>query len=242
MKLPGAPDEARPHPVGRGGSGFDAEEPEPRHRLGLPLQRERPSLVDGHGASDEGVGGGAHQDLARSCRGLEPGRDVHRIAHHQRPAALPPDHDLTGVHPDPRLERHTPGGLELGVQLDQGVAHLRGRAHGTERVVLVELGHPEDRHHGVADVFLDGTAVAFEHRSHALEEGGHHAAHRLRVEALAQRRRADDVAEDDRKGLAGLAGRGREGLRQRLGARHAEPSAGRVHLTTDCAGRHRPRV
>ena len=62
---------------------------------------------------------------------------------------------------------------ELLVQVGERVAHLDGRANGAERVVLVDGRDPEDGHHRVADVLLDGAAVALDHGAHRVEVAGH---------------------------------------------------------------------
>src|SRR5439155_1427491 len=72
-------------------------------------------------------------------------------------------------------------------------------------VVFVHDRHAEDRHHRVADELLHRSAVPLDHVRHRLEVAGHHAAQRLRVEALAERSRAGDVAEEHGHGLPLLA-------------------------------------
>src|SRR4029079_3393701 len=51
------------------------------------------------------------------------------------------------------------------------------------------------------DELLDGAAVLLQHHARLVEVAQHHAPGRLRVAGLAERRRADDVAEEDRDGL-----------------------------------------
>ena len=50
--------------------------------------------------------------------------------------------------------------LEFLVEDDEASAHLVGRAHRPERVVLVGDRDTEDRHHRIADELLDRSAVA----------------------------------------------------------------------------------
>jgi hypothetical protein len=87
------------------------------------------------------------------------------------------------------------------------IAHLSGRAHSSERVVLVHARQPEDGHDRIADVLLDRAAVAFERGPHLVEVARHNLADRFRVELLAHGRRALEVREDDRHGLADFLGR-----------------------------------
>jgi adenylate cyclase len=72
----------------------------------------------------------------------------------------------------------------------------------------------------LADVFLDPAAVALEDLLHPLEVAREQRPQRLRVDGLAKRRRAGDVAEDDGDRLPHLA----LGL-ERGGALRAEPRA-----------------
>ena len=95
---------------------------------------------------------------------------------------------------------------QLGVQVGEGLAHLGRRAHGAQRVVLVDGGDPEDGHDRVADVLLDGAAVPLDHRGHSLEVASHQRADRLGVERLAERRRVDDVREQHGHRLPGQTG------------------------------------
>ena len=46
-----------------------------------------------------------------------------------------------------------------------GIAHLDRRPHRAQRVVLVDVRQPEDRHRRVADELLDRAAVALEDRA-----------------------------------------------------------------------------
>lgn len=60
----------------------------------------------------------------------------------------------------------------------------------------------EDGHHGVPDELLDRAAVSLQHPAHSLVPARHHAAERFRIELLAERRRLDQVAEEDGDNLA----------------------------------------
>src|SRR4051812_42679874 len=71
--------------------------------------------------------------------------------------------------------------------------------------------HAEDRHDSVADEFLHRPALTFEARSCSVEVARHHTAERLRVELLAEGRRAGHIGEQDSYRLTHLAAcRGRE--------------------------------
>ena len=59
---------------------------------------------------------------------------------------------------------------EVCVQGGEDDAHLDRRPHRSQGIVLVDLGHAEDRHHRVADELLDRAAVAFDRGSHRREE------------------------------------------------------------------------
>ena len=91
---------------------------------------------------------------------------------------------------------------EVGVQLSKRVLDLGRRADGAERVVLANGGHPEHGHDRVADELLHRAAVALERGLDGLEVPPHDVAKELRVEALAEGRRAGDVGEQDRDDLA----------------------------------------
>jgi hypothetical protein len=131
----------------------------------------------------------ADQHLVRRGRLLQPRRDVHRVA--GREPLLGAGHDLAGVDTDPPLDP----------QLRERVAHLDRRAAGAQRVVLVSGRHAEDGHHGVADELLDRAAMPLDDRFHPLEVAREQCPQRLGVGRLAERRRADHVAEEDRDDL-----------------------------------------
>ena len=94
-------------------------------------------------------------------------------------------------------------GLALGLdpreEFEGGVDCPRG-------IVLVELGHPEDGHQRVADVFLDEAPVGFDELLEYAEDPRHEGVHLLRVVALGEAREALHVGEEDGGGtpLAGL--------------------------------------
>ena len=110
------------------------------------------------------------------------------------------------------------------------------RAHRAQRIVLVGDRDAEDRHHGVADVVLDRAAVALDDIAHADEPALHRPAQRLGIHALSERRRSDDVGEDDGDDLAALAGDTRRRHRRPTG--RAEPGSLRRPLATPRARLH----
>ena len=118
-----------------------------------------------------------------------------------------------------RTRSWTPRGV---ADLAAGLAHVERRPRGAQRVVLVRDRDAEHRHHAVAAVVLDRAAVPLDGLAHAVEPALHRPAQRLRVDPLAERRRAHDVGEDDRDDLAPLL-HGRR--RQPRAARGTEPRA-----------------
>ncbi len=171
--------------------------------LGLALGGERLDRIRDHGVADEAVGRLAKQRRAWLRALLQAGGYIDGVAGCKRVAFA--GDDLARVDADPALDPDAPVSLELLVQLDEGRAHVGGRTHGAQRVVLVHDRDAEHRHHRVADELLDRAAVALDGLAHRLEVPGHNAASRLGVEALAHRRRAGHVAEQHRHRLAYLA-------------------------------------
>jgi hypothetical protein len=92
--------------------------------------------------------------------------------------------------------------VAMSADLRQRCAHHRCGAHGAQRVVLVHSWHTEDGHDGVADELLDRAAVRLDDALHALEVAGEQGLQRFGIERLPQRRRPDDVAEEDGDDLA----------------------------------------
>ena len=68
-----------------------------------------------------------------------------------------------------RTSSLTPDRAEFLVQCGQPFAHLDASADGPQRVVLMEQGDTEHRHHGVPDVLLDGSAVTLDRPAHRFE-------------------------------------------------------------------------
>jgi hypothetical protein len=100
-------------------------------------------------------------------------------------------------------------GLEVRVQLLEPLVHLQGGPTCPLRVVLTDLGDAEGSHDRVADVLLDRSAPRRHDAGHRREVGREQRAKTLRVEALAELGRADDVGEQDRDELALLRVRDR---------------------------------
>ena len=145
----------------------------------------------------------AEEDLVRRCRLLEALRDVDRATGHDQMALqVVAGHDLTGVDPDAPLQTHAPVSIEVLVELRERLAHLGGSPHCTQGVVLVQDGHAEDRHDGVADELLDDATVPRHRGLHRPEVVGHEQAQRFRFELETESRRLDQVREEDGDGLS----------------------------------------
>ena len=78
------------------------------------------------------------------------------------------------------------------------------REHGPLRVVLVRGRRAEQRQEAVARVFEDLTAEGLDRRCHARDSAADQLPEVLRVQPLAQRRRAHDVTEERRNDATGL--------------------------------------
>ncbi len=142
----------------------------------------------------------AESDRAGRGRLLEPRRHIHGLAGGER--------RIDVVHHE--LARFDPGaGLEP--ELVHRVEHVEGRANGPLRVILVRLRYAEGRHDGVSRELLDRSAVEADALRGALEVPRHLPAHDLGVAAREQRRRVDEIDEQDRRKLAlhdGIVGSG----------------------------------
>jgi hypothetical protein len=109
---------------------------------------------------------------------------------------VPGDH-LARVDADPVGQPDTPGCFEVPVEDGERVAHLDGRANGTQGVVLVEGRHAEHGHDRVTDVFLHGPTVPLHDGAHLAEVAGEQVPERLRIESEAESRRVDKIREQD---------------------------------------------
>ena len=211
-------------------------EPVRRNALLLALQLERLDRLDLHRVAHQAIGRVADVDLVRRRRLLEPRRDVDGVAGGEllvRGGVVVGD-DLAGVDAGAHRQLDAVVRRELLVDGAQRRLHAGGRAHGAQRVVLVLHRQAEHGHDRVADVLLDLAAVARDLRRHRREVAVLDLVQRLGVEALAERGRVLQVAEDDRDRAPDLARRQRR-RRRRLGmqgraAVAAEAELGRVLL------------
>ena len=105
---------------------------------------------------------------------------------------------------------------------------------GPQRVVLVHVGQPEHRHHGVADELLGPAAQRLQLAGRGVEEAAEHVAGALRVQPLGQAGRVHQVGEQDRDHLPLLRPEQRPDRRPAV---RTEASAVGQRATTDRAGR-----
>ena len=119
----------------------------------------------------------------------------------------------------------------------EGLSHLDRGANRSKGIVLVDRRDPEHRHHRVPDELLHGAPVTLQRRPHLGEVAGHDPAERLGVEALAHGRRARDVAEDHRHGLALLVASGRRARATPRTPGRTQASSG-ILTATVRAGQH----
>ena len=194
------------HELARRGELVGSDDPPGPGGERLPLQI---SLAERLGLEDPArreVRALARDDLAGLRRLLQSRGDVHHVADdvaRDQELVAPHARDgLAGVDADPDGEPDAVPLGELVVQLRQALLHLERRSQGALRVVLTGRRDPEDRHDGVADELLDDAAPALDHRRHRREVLGQERAELLRVELLAQRRRAGQVGEENRDELA----------------------------------------
>ena len=125
-------------------------------RVEPPTWLHRLDLADGHPADAAAVP--SHGETRTSASSWRPGRV----------RAASPCPWLPGV------QYGSPSGLPCSRESSSfsppiASAELRRGANRPDRIVVVHDGHPHDRHHRIADKFLDGAAVPPEHALHDVE-------------------------------------------------------------------------
>ena len=193
-------------------------------RILLSSELELADRFVADGTAGEGVDRGTYDDLARFRLLLEPGGQVERIpGRHGGAAKGVADHDLSRLHTEADAESDPVARARL---LGECLGPFLDGDRGADRplgIVLVSLLEAEDTEHGVAAELLDGAAVKVDLPGRHLEEASDQAAHHLRVEALAQAGRPDQVCEQggdvpallhpDPGGKSGTAGGAEAGVR-----------------------------
>ena len=185
--------------AGAKGARPDAQHQVGEHRLGHALHRQRRLGFDLEHAAHvaEGVLADAH---AAGRRGLlHARRDIHRDAADRAVGVDPAaQQHRAGVQPDPHVEarvavaaRHL---LARGPALGQ---QRQAAAHRTFGVVLARFVGAEDGEQVVARVLQHPAAMRLHHRGAARQGAVHDGRDFLRVQALAERGRADHVHEED---------------------------------------------
>ena len=189
-QLRGAADERGVVAAFRGHSiGLLVEQAMGRQRGGLALDLQHQWFGSGR-ASHELLGQRPDEDLAARGRLLQPGGDVDRIAGDQRLATA--RNDLAGVDADAHAEP----------QLIDPTSDLGRGSNGTQSIVLVRGGPAEDGHRGVAYELLNAAAMGLEDFAQPRVIARHLRAHDLRIGAITQRGRADEVTEEHGDRLA----------------------------------------
>ena len=101
---------------------------------------------------------------------------------------------LAGLDPNADLKFN----VELASQIGQRIAHLKGGAHGPERVILMHDGNAEDTDDRVADELLNDATMPLDRGAHRLVVTIENASQHFGVKALAEFCRRDEVAEERR--------------------------------------------
>jgi len=218
--------------------GPDLQQPVGDHRLALALQLERLQRFGNHRLTHQCPRLRADHDLSRGGRLLQPRRQIHRISGRQ--PLLGAGHHLPGVHPRAHAHRRAEVGLQCPVECLDLLAQPDRGPHRPQRIILVQHGHTEHRHHRVPDELLHRAAVPSDHRPRGIEIPVHHLPEALQVQPLPQSRRPGHVAKKHRHRLA-LLPRSRTS-HQGCAAPIAEPGIRRVLPPTPSAHLHTRRL
>ena len=182
----------------------------------------------------------ADHDRARLGGPLQTRGDVHRVAESDRMALSRTDHadrDLSAVDADPDVEiRQRPGLPHLvRVRVD--------RLHDSERrgcgplcIVLGRGREAEERRNAVPHIRVDHTTELLDGTTHSIHTTADQGCVLLRVQPLRERRRADDVREQDADGPQLVLGF--DGRRRRTRHRGKSAAAHREHLDPRRADLH----
>ena len=172
---------------------------------------------------------GRNHDLAGRCRGLQPRRQVWRLADRNtlsRVAGpqLLADDNQPGGDADARLKGHAGSGLQRADRVEDGKAG----AHGLLGVMLMSRRVAEIDQHAIAQILGDKSVKARHHIGDRLVEGGDQIAHVLGVKACRKGHRVDHVANHDRElSPLGAAHRSRCESLCVVGARRRPPARDR---------------
>ena len=219
-----------------GGHGQPGDGP---HRQRLALGHHIGHRFGRDGVSDQSPCRLANEDLARRRSLLQARRRVDSVARHERlPSCRVAGDHLASRDTGAGLHGHAALARELGVENRQRFSHLYCRANGSQRVVFVNSGDPEDGHNGVADELLDGPAMPLDDRLHRREVAAHQRSHGLGIELLTKRGGPGNVAEEDCYDLARLARRSYRciKLRPAFGAKLRCPGQLRATRLAGCHG------
>ena len=156
---------------------LDGQQPVGRDELRFALEGERLHGLHPGGVTHQAMGQLTDKDVARGGRLLEARCGVDGVAGYEplTEVGVARDH-LAGIHADLHLHSAARRACKASIQAGKGSLHLKGRAGGPKRVVLVKDRQPEDRHHRVADELLDGGAVLLQDPPHEVEVVGHRGA------------------------------------------------------------------
>src|SRR2546425_7477503 len=189
-------------------------EPGPQ-RLALSLRHDRRELLVTHDVTRGAVGLLPDDQATRRGRRLEPGGNVHCVAHGQRLAGLMPRADgydgLARVHCGPGRELQP---RVLLVQFGDAIEHPEAGPYGPFGIVAVAERGAEDCHDRVADELLDRSPVLLDLPFDSVVVELERVPYVLRVGPIRSRGEANQVDEEHGDQLALLAtGRGRTQLR-----------------------------
>ena len=143
---------------------------------------------------------GRNDDLARRCRGLQPRRQVWRLADRNTlPRVAGPqllaDDNQPGGDADARLKGHVGSGLQRADRVEDGKAG----AHGLLGVMLMSRRVAEIDEHAIAQVLGDKSVESRHHIGDHFVEGGDQIVHVLGVKTCRKGHRGDHIANHDRQ-------------------------------------------
>ena len=190
--------------------GRDTRDDPRRNPLALAFQLEIALPAPVEDPLDRAMRRLVHEDGSGIGRRLEPRRDVDRVTERgvldSRSGADLAQHDRPGRDPDPHAEAFgSPAAPYLAPVLVHLSDHAQRAAHRALGVVLARRRCAEEREHAVAGEILHVPAERLDLADDAGDCLADDVLHVLRIDALRERGRADDVRKDGRHNLPFLA-------------------------------------